>query len=176
MNTIRRILPFILTFTFSACSVTTQKPSQPIKIPINYSLFTQEKITPISEQAIFSLTPEQQKTFLLHFNEKVDTGLKAHQALNQVLEERLANFTYYGATYNATTAMQLNKGNCMSLAVLTTAYAKILKLDFSYRTVHTLPVFTKKEDVILSSSHLQTIIYDPTFIAKENFFTFQPQE
>ncbi|AAZ26102.1 tetratricopeptide repeat protein [Colwellia psychrerythraea] len=58
----------------------------------------------------------------------------------------------------------------MSLAILTTAYAKIIGLDFSYRKVSTLPIFTKKEDVILSSSHVQTIIYDPSFIADQNTF------
>ncbi|NQZ21192.1 MAG: hypothetical protein HRT53_03980 [Colwellia sp.] len=169
MNNIRLLLPLILVLTFSACSVTTQNPSQPIKIPFNYSLFTQEKIMLLDEQAIFALTPEQQKEFLLHFNEKIAKGFKAHQALGEILKERFANFTYYGETYDASTAMRLNKGNCMSLAILTTAYAKLIGIDFAYRTVHTLPIFTKKSDVILSSSHVQTIIYDDTFVAEDNF-------
>ena len=84
----------------------------------------------------------------------------------------MGNFTYYGATYNATTAMRLNKGNCMSLAIWTTAYAKLLGLDFSYRAVYTLPVFSKKDDIILSSSHVQTVIYDSTFVAEENYHYF----
>jgi Tfp pilus assembly protein PilF len=57
----------------------------------------------------------------------------------------------------------------MSLAILTTAYAKLIGIDFSYRTVHTLPVFTKKSDIVLSSSHVQTLIYDDTFVAEDGF-------
>jgi len=152
--------------------VTKKNQTQPIKIPINHTLFSQEAIAPINEKAIFTLTPEQQKKFLLRFNKKVDKGLKYHEALGEILQERLTNFTYYGETYDASTAMRLNKGNCMSLAILTTAYAKLIGIDFSYRTVHTLPIFTKKSDVILSSSHVQTIIYDNTFVPEENFQYF----
>jgi len=172
MISIRTVLTFILIFTFSACSVTTKNKAHLIKIPINYTLFTQETITPLNEEALFSLTPEQQRKFLSDFNEKVAKGLKYHQALGEILQEKLTNFTYYGETYNASTAMRLNKGNCMSLAILTTAYAKLIGIDFSYRTVHTLPIFTKKSDVILSSSHVQTIIYDDTFVPEENYYYF----
>ncbi|MFT6900042.1 MAG: transglutaminase-like putative cysteine protease [Colwellia sp.] len=75
-------------------------------------------------------------------------GYEPHKALYQILTENMVNFTYYGETYNATTTMLLNKGNCMSLAILTTAYAKLLGLDFSYRNVYTLPIYSQKEDVI----------------------------
>jgi Tfp pilus assembly protein PilF len=157
-------------FTFTACSVTKTKTSQHIKIPINHSLFSLEKRTLIDEQAIFTLTQEQQTKFLLHFNNKVSQGFKAHEALGEILKARLSNFTYYGETYDASTAMRLNKGNCMSLAILTTAYAKLIGIDFAYRTVHTLPVFSKKAGIILSSSHVQTIIYDDTFVAEDDYF------
>ena len=172
MNIMRIILPFILAITFSACSVTREELPKQIELPINYSLFSQDKVALIDEQAIFTLTQEQQTKFLLHFNKKVAQGFKAHEALGEILKDRLSNFTYYGETYNATTAMRLNKGNCMSLAILTTAYAKLIGIDFSYRTVHTLPVYTKKADIVLSSSHVQTIIYDDTFVAEDGFSYF----
>jgi len=170
------ILSFISILIFSACSVTSQQPLQTklVKLPINYGLFPQAKTTQLNEQSVFSLTLDQQKEFLVRFDKKIAMGIKGHKALFEVLNERMANFTYYGETYNATNAMRFNKGNCMSLAVLTTAYAKLLGFDFSYREVHTLPVFSKKEDVILSSSHVQTIIYDPTFVADDKFFYFSP--
>jgi tetratricopeptide (TPR) repeat protein len=168
------ILPFILIFIFSACSITSQQPPQTklVQLPINYDLFPQAKTTQLNEQSIFTLTLDQQKEFLGRFDKKIAKGLKGHKALSELLNERMANFTYYGETYNASNAMRFNKGNCMSLAVLTTAYAKLLGLDFSYRVVHTLPIFSKKEDVILSSSHVQTIIYDPTFVADDKFYYF----
>jgi hypothetical protein len=179
MHRIKIILLLILSFVFSACSTKSIDGSksdikQHINIPINYNLFEQTKIAPLNEQELFYLTQDQQKKVKIDFEKKVATGYEPHQALYQILNENMANFTYYGETYNATTVMRLNKGNCMSLAILTTAYAKLLGLDFSYRNVYTLPIFSKKEDVILSSSHVQTVIYDPYFVADDNFFYFSP--
>ncbi|MFQ3266723.1 MAG: hypothetical protein ACI9VO_000242 [Colwellia sp.] len=71
--------------------------------------------------------------------------------------------------------MRLNKRNRMSLTALTTAYVKYLGLEFSYQKVSTLPIFTQKDDVILSSSHVQTLIYDPTFVAEKDVFIFSIQ-
>lgn len=114
----------------------------------------------MSQEKLFVLTIPQQDIILSAVKKKQKQGFKLHQALYEVLQYELTNFTYYGETYNAETAMRLNKGNCMSLAVLTTAYAKLLGLEFSYREVSTLPVFEKKNNLIISSSHVQTIIYD----------------
>ncbi len=165
----------MLSLLISSCASNTKPQqsediNQAIKIPINYSLFSNIENEQLNTEDVFFLTLEQQKEFLFTVDQHIANGLAPHNALSEVLTERLANFTYYGETYDATTAIRLNKGNCMSLAILTTAYAKLLGLDFSYRKVSTLPVFTKKDDVILSSSHVQTIIYDPNFIADKNVF------
>ncbi len=64
----------------------------------------------------------------------------------------------------------------MSLAVLTTAYAKLLGLEFSYRKVNTLPIYEKKNNLILSSSHVQTIIYDDEFVVEKGAFYFSRPE
>jgi len=170
-------LAFLLVLFISSCS-NMSRPKQDktvvsaIKIPINYSLFPNIESEQLDNEDIFFLTPEQKKEFSILFEKEIVNGSAPHKALSKVLEKRLANFTYYGETYDATTTMRLNKGNCMSLAILTTAYTKLLGLDFSYRMVSTLPIFTKKNSIILSSSHVQTLIYDPNFIAKNNTFYF----
>jgi tetratricopeptide (TPR) repeat protein len=169
-------LALLLSLFVSSCSnmhKSQQKNNgvdQTLKVPINYSLFSDIEKKQLNEEDIFFLSPEQQEELRLNFDEKIASGFAPHKALSEVLAERLANFTYYGETYDATTAIKLYKGNCMSLAILTTAYAKVLGLKISYRKVNTLPVFAKKDDIILSSSHVQTLIYDPNFIADKNIF------
>lgn len=175
MNYMLLTLALLLSLLISSCASNTKPQqsediNQAIEIPINYSLFSNIENEQLNTEDVFFLTQEQQKEFLFTVDQHIANGLAPHTALSEVLTERLANFTYYGETYDATTAIRLNKGNCMSLAILTTAYAKLIGLDFSYRKVSTLPVFTKKDDVILSSSHVQTIIYDPNFIADKNVF------
>ncbi len=132
-------------------------------IPVNNALFSETDIQLDAQKDLFSLTLTQQNEILSAVSMKQQQGLKLHQALYEVLKHKLTNFTYYGETYNAETAMRLNKGNCMSLAVLTTAYAKLLGVDFSYREVSTLPIFEKQNNLILSSSHVQTILYDSDY-------------
>lgn len=134
-----------------------------IEILINEQLFVNDKIPLTPQENLFALTLPQQNVILSAVKEKQQQGYKLHQALYEVLQNKLSNFTYYGETYNAEKTMAFNQGNCMSLAVLTTAYAKLLGLEFSYRQVNTLPIFKKQNNLIISSSHVQTIIYDADY-------------
>lgn len=180
MNKMQVVLPLLFVWLISACSTMTTSPyeehnnsvNQLTTLPINYSLFPPVENKELNAQNLFFLTQSQQEEFSLLFERKKAEGYQPHKALTEVIQQRLANFTYYGKTYDATTAIRLNKGNCMSLAILTTAYAKSVGLDFSYRKVNTLPIFIQKEDIILSSSHVQTLIYDPDFIADKHLFYF----
>jgi Tfp pilus assembly protein PilF len=177
MNSMPLTLSLLLVLFVSSCSnMTKPQPGlQAKKIPINYGLFPNIENEQLNKDDVFFLTLEQQQEISILFDKKITQGYEPHKALSEILAKKLVNFTYYGETYDATTAMRLNKGNCMSLAVLTTAYAKYLGLEFSYRKVSTLPIFTQKDDVILSSSHVQTLIYDPTFVAeKDAFYFFNP--
>ena len=162
----------VLLFTVSACSSTksvnnSSKTSAQLAIlSLNEQLFADVLIPETNQENPFKLTESQQKIILSAVSKKQQQGFKLHKALYDVLQNGLTNFTYYGETYNAETAMRLNKGNCMSLAILTTAYAKLLGLDFSYREVNTLPVFKKQNNLIISSSHVQTIIYEAELTIK----------
>jgi len=140
---------------------------------LNSQLFAGNEFLLSPQESLFALTASQQSIILIAVEKKQQQGLKLHQALDEVLQSKLANFTYYGETYNAEMAMRLNKGNCMSLAVLTTAYAKLLGVEFSYREVNTLPVFEKKNNFIVSSSHVQTIIYDAEHIDDSSKYFFR---
>lgn len=145
---------------------------QEVSIPINRALFSFAQTRLNTPEDLFILSPSQQKIIISEVQKKQAQGLKLHEALRAILSTKLSNFTYYGETYAAEVAMRLNAGNCMSLAVLTTAYAKLLGLEFSYREVNTIPVYEKENNLILSSSHVQTIIYDADFVQNPNEFYF----
>lgn len=174
---IRNLSVYILLCMVSACAsrsvnIDDVQSKQTFDIPINKQLFTNYKAIDVDDD-IFELSKNQQETILLLVKQKQAQGLKLHQALASVLSSKLSNFTYYGATYNAEKTMRMNSGNCMSLAILTTAYAKLLGLKYSYREVNTIPVFEKRNNLILSSSHVQTILYDTEFVESPGVFYFQ---
>lgn len=166
-----RWISFCFVLVISGCSSSTQ-PTKTTEIKvsnsINYSLFDIQDIAVTSEEQIFSLSPAQQNEFLIAYNKSLLQGILPHKAVELFLINRMSDFTYYGETYNAEQAMRLKKGNCMSLAILTTALLKLVDLEFEYREVNTMPVFTKKNNLILTSSHVQTIIYQPGFVPEHN--------
>lgn len=137
-------------------------------ISLNTTLFAFEPI--VSEQELFSLTKPQQQEFLSFYHLEVSKGYLPHEIIERFLQNNLSNFTYYGKTYIASKAMLDNSGNCMSLAILTTAFSRLVGVEMAYRKMHSLPMYEKHGNVILSSSHVQSLLYDPSFIVEENYF------
>jgi len=153
----------VLAFYLAGCSYQTSVAQrEQIEIPFNFDLFQTDKISIISEQSLFELTPKQQAKFLAFFERKVLTGKLKHEAISDYLLQHLNNFTYYGDTLTAQEAFEQNKGNCMSLAILTTALAKLVGVESGYREVITSPVYEKHNNLILSSIHVQTKLFDPS--------------
>lgn len=142
------------------------------QVQINQTLFHKEAVKLVAEEDILRLSNEQKKEFLAFYQKELLNNVKPHQALDNFMSTRLSNFTFYGDTLIASESMKLNKGNCMSLAILTTALARTVNLEVEYREVSSLPIFEKHEQAILVSSHLQSVIYDPTFVPEEDFFYF----
>jgi Tfp pilus assembly protein PilF len=164
------ICSLVLIFILPACTsfIKDETEENIVKsVPLNYSLFSLESQSVNSNNDIFYLNPEQEKEITAEFNKKVSVGIPRHLALTEMLESRLGNYTYYGETYNAEAAMRLNKGNCMSLAVLTGAFAKFIGVEYSYRKVTTLPTFDKQNNIVLSSNHVQSILYDASVLSGE---------
>lgn len=156
----------------SSCSNRSKlpPPTEEFKnIAFNYDLFAVESEKEAIADDIFYLTVDQKKEVLTQVDKRIALGELKHEALSKVLQSRLGSFTYYGDTFNAEEATRLNKGNCMSLAVLTGAFAELIGLEYSFRELTTLPIFDKQNNLILSSSHVQSILYDDSFSPEEGF-------
>lgn len=142
--------------------------AQSVVLPLNEKLFEADTIAVIDEEQLFSLSDQQQQDFLTYHRKEVAKGVKDHQIVSNYLLNYISKFTYYGENYTATEALSLNKGNCMSLAVLTVALAKLINVEFDFREVNTLPMFEKHGSLLLSSSHVQTRLFDPSFEQPDN--------
>ncbi|MBQ4834059.1 hypothetical protein J8L70_12470 [Pseudoalteromonas sp. MMG010] len=125
---------------------------------INHSLFQQQK-TP-SEEAIFTLSKAQKKRFLNYAKQHFDT-VRADRIIYNYLEEQLSDFKYYGETLSATESVSLEKGNCISLAIVTQSYAELLGLETSFQEVSSTPIYAQQGNLIYVSKHLRTKVYAP---------------
>ncbi len=173
LNDLKKIVLLISVFLLTACS--SQRGNtvkQSVVLPLNEQLFDLESIAVVNEEQLFTLSGSQQQQFLAYHSNELEKGVKPHKIVSNYLMNYMSKFTYYGENYTASQALSLNKGNCMSLAVLTVALAKLINLEFDFREVNTMPMFEKHGSLLLSSSHVQTRLFDPTYEPKEGEFLF----
>lgn len=155
------------------CSSVKANREQQVSVSLNSALFSPNNMV-ISENDLYALS-EQQQLFLTFYQQKISQGYLPHEVVKLFLESSLDQFTYFGQTYTASEAMLNSSGNCMSLAILTTAFSRLVGVEIDYRKMNSLPVYEKHGNVLLSSSHVQSLLYDPSFIAEENtYYIYRP--
>ncbi|MCF6441861.1 hypothetical protein L1077_20705 [Pseudoalteromonas luteoviolacea] len=153
----------------SGCSSTKDTP--PETIPLVSALFsddTFEQVLTINEQEIFTLPVQEQEKFLDYFNNELIKGVREDKIIFNYLKQRIDLFTYDGATLTATESLERNEGNCISLAILTQAYAKLAQVDTTFIEVGTVPVFKKNNNTILISNHFRTKLLAPKSTSDPN--------
>ena len=156
------------------CSSVKANREQQVSVSLNSALFSPNNMV-ISENDLYALSEQQQQLFLTFYQQKISQGYLPHEVVKLFLESSLDQFTYFGQTYTASEAMLNSSGNCMSLAILTTAFSRLVGVEIDYRKMNSLPIYEKHGNVLLSSSHVQSLLYDPSFIAEENtYYIYRP--
>lgn len=171
------ILLFIMCAIFlQGCSATKTVKSEGLApVILNDALFERGAFKLTTQAELFTLSESQQQTFLNYYHKKLAEGEAAHEIVSDYLFKYISNFSYYGKTYTASQALELGKGNCMSLAVLTVALAQLVDLEFDFREVNTMPIFEKHGNLLLSSTHVQTRLFDPLYIpSQDQVLIFRP--
>jgi hypothetical protein len=120
---------------------------------------------------IYQLSNEQRNGFMAYFDNPIRQSTPAHERVYDYLKEVTTDFTYQGDTHTASAALQESSGNCLSLAILTTALAKLAGVDTGYQLVDSTPVFQSHGKVIYKGLHVRTKLYDPAWQTEEGFIT-----
>ncbi|MCC5826949.1 hypothetical protein [Alkalimonas sp.] len=117
--------------------------------------------TPPKPMELFLLTEAQQAEFLTLYHAEAQQHRAPDKRLSSFIEQRYANFNYYGKTLKATDSLQGETGNCLSLAILTTAYARLIDVDVDYQLVYSVPVYELIDDTLYVSSHIRSRVSSP---------------
>ncbi|SEA76142.1 hypothetical protein SAMN04488051_10634 [Alkalimonas amylolytica] len=132
-------------------------------IPVNQDLFTNETVMPLPmPPEIFFLTAEQQREFLEFYYDEARQHLLPDRRLASFVERRYTDFNYYGKTLKATNSLQGETGNCLSLAILTTAYARLIDVSVDYQLVYSVPIYELIDDTLYVSSHIRSRVSSPS--------------
>ncbi|WP_209327545.1 tetratricopeptide repeat protein [Pseudoalteromonas sp. PA2MD11] len=166
------ILYVIVLFSFLAgCESTSQQSTPPPSVAslLNNEHFQQVEL---KDPELFTLPAEEQKRFLNYFTRHQGDYLRDDQVLYQYLENKLSNFNYFSATLNAQQALQNEQGNCISLAILTHAYAQLVGLKTGFQAVSSEPVYSKQNNIVYVSGHFRTKVYAP--LSEEDNYLVPP--
>lgn len=161
-----------------ACTSTTPVSVAP-ESPTVYSIVTPEYSTHFGEppkiespQEIHHLTDAQKQTLLIYMNARNPNFQKPYERLFQYIDKELSNYDYEPITMSAAQALEERRGNCMTLAVITTALARVAGVDIGYQLMDDSPVYERTDNVINRGLHIRTKLYDLNQHRDPNSFSF----
>ncbi len=125
----------------------------------------------ISSDEIHQLTAAQTEDFLTFMASPRNAHLEPHRRLYSYFEKITSGFNYLKTTYTAAQAIELNSGNCLTLAIMTTALAKAANLEIDYQLMNDVPVFELNTKIIEKGVHIRTLLYDPAWVESDNLVT-----
>jgi Tfp pilus assembly protein PilF len=110
-------------------------------------------------QSVFKITPPMRDYINNEFSADKQTH-NATQTLFRALYDKAQLKLDYDASYtrNAIEAFEAKSGNCLSLVLMTAAFAKELGLMVRYQTVYTPENISRDEQTIYYSSHLNIVL------------------
>jgi Flp pilus assembly protein TadD len=128
-----------------------------LPVPLNEGLFGPSPAIP-DETEVYALSDEQIESLQDFLADREDDG-DLHWQLARFIDRHLSDFDYWGRTLTASQALADQKGNCMSLAVISSAFTRHLGLEHDFQLMRTPPVFERDGDMIVVSDHVRTRIY-----------------
>ncbi len=112
---------------------------------------------------MFALSENQEQAFFEYSNDPKRRNLAAHKLVKQYLESVTQDFDFHNDTRTASEALQTSEGNCLSLAILTTALADLAGVEVGYQLADSTPVFELTGSVVSKGLHVRSILYDPSW-------------
>ncbi len=185
-----RCLLFVCCAMMAGCAA-APAPERTVHAPsldIDSELFGPPSALPDPAE-IFRLTPEQRRAFLRYFYSPERDDVPANRAVYDYLDLVTTNFNFQGKTLDAAEALSLGTGNCLSLAILTTALAELVDVEIGYQLMDSTPIFqlegsagapgestgerSTENRVIYKGVHARSILYDPDWRETNSQLTFR---
>ena len=104
-------------------SISKQEKIQPVPIFDAWQLANMETREVTGVDQLFALSADQLEAFKSYYFAPENADIEQHVRLYNYLDDLLYAFDYRGDTLIANTALQNKAGNCMSLAIVTSALA-----------------------------------------------------
>lgn len=171
----RAFLLLIVLFSLLACSTNPKEKVVSVEVIIPSLEYSQTFFEPVDvtrQSEIFELSDAQKKAFLEYYHAPENQDELGYMRLYKYLEDSLTHFNFRGDTLPAEQALNRMAGNCLTLAILTTALAKTVDLKVSYEKVNSAPIYHRFHHVMTLSYHVRTHLHENEVIKKEDGLEF----
>jgi Tfp pilus assembly protein PilF len=161
MNPISALLCTISLLLLAGCATPPPPPPQPVQL-LHDELFKPALEAPRAAD-VFALTPEMEAYAQRHLG-PLQRQADPRQALLEVMYQKSGLQLSYDATRtrNAAEAFAAREGNCLSLVIMTAAFARWLDLPVSFQAVLIDETYTRSGDLMLASNHVNLVLGAPT--------------
>lgn len=113
----------------------------------------------VDVQAVFSLSPAMRRYLSDHVAAKVTTRGGPYGLIEALYTSGALKLDYDATvTRNAAEAFEARSGNCLSLVIMTAAFARELVIPVQFQSVVTDSYWTREGDVYLSSGHVNLVL------------------
>lgn len=110
--------------------------------------------------ALLALTAEQVKHFVDFFESGKNRRYQPHQRVHVYLSRHLSDIDFTNRTHGAAETIDRLRGNCMSLALVTTALARTADVRVGWQIADADPVYSSEGSVVYSANHIQVRLYE----------------
>ena len=151
----RRWSTLVLSLLLAACAAT---PTQPVK-PLDVSLFHDALFAPPAQRVdaadVFALSEEMQVFLKSDMLRLIRNKGSQHGLFEALYDKGMLKLEYDAAkTRNASQAFAARAGNCLSLVIMTAAFAKELGMPVHYQNVFTEETWSRSGDFYLAIGHV----------------------
>ena len=164
LRSMKKILLLAVLLVVTGC--TTSQPKRLIKntsvpeVPSPDNLIFGERPNIETKESLFFISEQRKKHFFDYYNDPNLAHERPNVRVYNYLENYLDNFNYHANTFTAEETLEQNNGNCLTLAILTYAFAQIVDIKTGLQLVQAPPVYQRKGDIMLTSQHIRTLLYD----------------
>ena len=146
----------VLCVLLTACAALA--PTQPVAELLHDELFAPPRDA-IDAAAVFALSDDMRRYAAAELQGPMALRDPRRVLVDALYSHGQLSLSYdASATRNAAEAFNARAGNCLSLVIMTAAFAKHLDLPVSYRRVIVDDLYTRQGDLYLSSGHVNLVL------------------
>ncbi len=160
MKIIIPLLTLLLSLLLSACASPPQLSATQAQTLLNDVLFPAPSDT-INADEVFALSAEMRQFIAVDIANQLRTKGEQQGLFDALYSEGKLKIEYDATeTKNAAQAFAARTGNCMSLVLMTAAFAKEIGLEVQFQNVHLKPSWSRNGALLFNAGHVNVILLE----------------